>query len=281
MKNQSENVLTGTEGGRVEIYCNYPDGYKYVSHYFCRHPCGYSDVLIKTEKADKVTSKDRYSILNTASAQSLSITIRNLRLGDSGVYYCGVDQWGKDTLSKVVVTVKVSPNTISPASTHQTTESTEKSSGTTVTQITTDNSTTYEQASSTTWSTHSSALLINSTTYGSSPEQPSQSSIMFELPIYGGVLGLLLCCVLVALVILYRRRSNTHSTTLKPPAPENQISDPPFNQEEVYHIYDEMLAVYSLAGPANTENSSETYSVIQHVPPMEEDSSLYSLIAPH
>ncbi|KAL7828705.1 hypothetical protein SRHO_G00323390 [Serrasalmus rhombeus] len=273
MKNQSGNVF-GTEGGRVEISCNYPDGYLYASHYFCRHPCGYSDVLIKTEKADKVTSKGRYSILNTPSARSFSVTIRNLRSGDSGVYYCGIDQWGKDTLSKVVVTVR-------KASTHQTTESTEKSSGTPVTQITTDNSMTYEQASSTTWSTHSSAQLINSTTYGSSPEQPSQSSIMFELPIYGGVLGLLLCCVLVALVILYRRRSNTHSTTLKPPAPENLISEPPLHQEEVCHIYDEMLAVYSLAGPANTENSSETYSVIQYVPPMEEDSCLYSLIAPH
>ncbi|XP_017548972.1 CMRF35-like molecule 5 isoform X2 [Pygocentrus nattereri] len=257
MKNQSGNVFTGTEGGSVEIYCNYPDGYQYVSHYFCRHPCGYSDVLIKTERADKVTSKGRYSVLNTASARSFSVTIRNLRSGDSGVYYCGIDQWGKDTLSKVVVTVK--KVSTSPASTHQTTESTEKSSSTPVTQFTT----------------------VNSTTYRSSPEQPSQSSIMFELPIYGGVLGLLLCCFLVALVILYRRRSNTHSTTLKPPAPENLISEPPLHQEEVCHIYDEMLAVYSLAGPANTENSSETYSVLQYVPPMEEDSSLYSLIGPH
>ncbi|KAL7884834.1 hypothetical protein AOLI_G00076040 [Acnodon oligacanthus] len=274
MKNQSGNVFTGAEGGRVEIYCNYRDEYKYVSHYFCRHPCGYSDVLIKTEKADKVTSKGRYSILNTVSATSLSVTIRNLRLKDSGVYYCGVDQWGKDTLSKVVVTVR-------KALTHQTTESTEKSSATTVTQITTDNSITYEQAPSTTWSKHSSSLLINSTTYESSTEQPSQSSIMFELSVYGGVLGLLLCCVLVALVVLYRRRFNMHSSTLKPPAPENQISGPPLNQEAVYHIYDEMLAVYSLAGPANTENSSETYSVIQHVPPTEEDSSLYTLIDPH
>ncbi|XP_036434617.1 CMRF35-like molecule 5 [Colossoma macropomum] len=260
MKNQSGNVFTGTEGGRVEIYCNYPDGYQYVSQYFCRHPCSHSDVLIKTEKADKVTSEGRYSILNTVSAQSLSVTIRNLRLGDSGVYYCGVDKWGKDRLSKVVVTVrKVSPNSTTPASTHETAKSTEQASSNTVTQIST----------------------VNSTTYGSSTKQSSQSSVMFEFPIYGGVLGLLLCCVLVALVVLYRRRSNTHSTTLKPPAPENQFSDPPLNQEEVYHIYDEMLAVYSLAGPADKENSSETYSVIQHVPPTEEDSCLYSLIAPH
>ena len=52
-------------------------------------------------------------------------------------------------------------------------------------------------------------------------------------------------------------------------------------KEEVCHVYDEMLAVYSLAGPATVVNSSETYSVIQYIRPTAEDSSLYSLIAPH
>ncbi|KAL7884832.1 hypothetical protein AOLI_G00076020 [Acnodon oligacanthus] len=141
MKNQSGNVFTGAEGGRVEIYCNYRDEFKYVSHYFCRHPCGYSDVLIKTEKADKVTSKGRYSILNIVSALSLSVTIRNLRLKDSGVYYCGVDQWGKDTLSKVVVTVRkvhsvssimIPASESSKQSDHQLTQSTDRAIATVV-----------------------------------------------------------------------------------------------------------------------------------------------------
>ncbi|XP_036434621.1 CMRF35-like molecule 1 isoform X2 [Colossoma macropomum] len=194
MKNQSGNVFTGTEGGRVEISCNYPDGYQYVSHYFCHHPCGYSDVLIETQKADKVTSKGRYSILNIVSTRSLSVTIRNLRLGDSGVYYCGVDKWGKDRLSKVEVTVrKVTPKpTAAPLSTLQTT--TDLSSVSTVTKITADFSSKYEQAASTTQSTH--------------------PSVLQELPVYGGVLGLFLCCALVAFVVLYRRPSNAHATPL-------------------------------------------------------------------
>uniref|UniRef100_A0AAR2LWN7 Immunoglobulin domain-containing protein n=1 Tax=Pygocentrus nattereri TaxID=42514 RepID=A0AAR2LWN7_PYGNA len=94
MKSQIGNVFTGTEGGSVKIPCNYPDEYQYMAKYLCRDP------------SDKVTSKGRYSVLNTASARSFSVTIRNLRSGDSGVYYCGVDQWGKDTLSEVVVTVR-------------------------------------------------------------------------------------------------------------------------------------------------------------------------------
>ncbi|KAG9270826.1 CMRF35-like molecule 5 [Astyanax mexicanus] len=99
-------VFTGTEGGRVEIYCRYKDSYQYSNHYFCRDPCRYSDVLIETQKADIPVSKGRYSILNFVTAKRVSVTIKNLRLTDSGVYYCGVDKWGSDTLTKVEISVK-------------------------------------------------------------------------------------------------------------------------------------------------------------------------------
>ncbi|KAG9270825.1 CMRF35-like molecule 5 [Astyanax mexicanus] len=115
-------VFTGTEGGSVEIYCRYRDSYQYSKQYFCRAPCRYSDVLIETQKADIVVSKGRYSILNTVTALSVSVTIKNLRLTDSGVYYCGVDQWGSDTLTEVQISVKKAEANLS--STPQTTGST-------------------------------------------------------------------------------------------------------------------------------------------------------------
>uniref|UniRef100_A0A3B1JAJ3 Immunoglobulin domain-containing protein n=1 Tax=Astyanax mexicanus TaxID=7994 RepID=A0A3B1JAJ3_ASTMX len=99
-------VFTGTEGGSVEINCSYRDSYLYSKHYFCRAPCRYSDVLIETQKADIVVSKGRYSIINTVNAQSVSVTIKNLRLTDSGVYYCGVDKRGSDIFTKVQISVK-------------------------------------------------------------------------------------------------------------------------------------------------------------------------------
>ncbi|XP_072537708.1 CMRF35-like molecule 2 [Salminus brasiliensis] len=127
VETNSGNVFVGTEGGSVEIRCRYPDSYILTPKYFCRDPCGYSDVFIETQKDDEVVFKGRYSILNTVSARSISVTIRNLRLKDSGVYYCGVDTWGKDILIKVQVSVrKVSasaqPST-APLSTLPTTES--------------------------------------------------------------------------------------------------------------------------------------------------------------
>uniref|UniRef100_A0A3B1J6V4 Ig-like domain-containing protein n=1 Tax=Astyanax mexicanus TaxID=7994 RepID=A0A3B1J6V4_ASTMX len=100
------SVFTGTEGGRVEIYCRYKDSYQYSNHYFCHAPCRYSDVLIETQKADIPVSKGRYSILNTVTAKSVSVTIKNLSLKDSGVYYCGVSEWGSDTLTKIEISVK-------------------------------------------------------------------------------------------------------------------------------------------------------------------------------
>ncbi|KAF4072430.1 hypothetical protein AMELA_G00262760 [Ameiurus melas] len=90
----------------------------------------------------------------------------------------------------------------------------------------------------------------------------------------------MLCCVLVALVVLYRKKF-THITTLKPAAPAIQISHPAPDQEDICHVYDEMLAVNTLAGPAVGDDSSATYSTIQLPDPADNDCSLYSLVAPH
>ncbi|XP_053479901.1 CMRF35-like molecule 1 isoform X2 [Ictalurus furcatus] len=236
MKIKAESVFTGTEGGSVDISCQYPDGYQYTPMYFCRDPCSYSDVLIQSVKADTVISEGRYTALNTLSTRSFSVTIRQLTLKDSGVYYCGVDKWGKDKLTKVKLTVSEAVPTVStraPVSRqNQIPEVTESPCATTVITAT------------------AGQLFV----------------------VCGGVLGLMLCCVLAALLILYRKKS-THITTLKPAAPAIQISHPPPDQENICHVYDEMLAVYTLAGPPVGDESSATYSTIQLPAPADNDCS--------
>ncbi|XP_017323771.1 CMRF35-like molecule 5 [Ictalurus punctatus] len=269
MKIKAESVFTGTEGGSVDISCKYPAGYQYTPMYFCRDLCSYSDVLIKSVKADTVISEGRYTALNTLSTRSFSVTIRQLTLKDSGVYYCGVDKWGKDKLTKVKLTVSQvhAVSTHAPVSRqNQISEVTLLFNATKVITTPSDHSTSYEQASST-----------NQTQHSLNPHG-------HLLPVCGGVLGLMLCCVLAALVIVYRKTSNTYSSwklaCCLPPAPENQIPNSSADQD-IYHVYDEMLAVHSSAGPPVGDDSSATYSTIQLPAPADNDCSPYSLVAPH
>ncbi|KAG7332552.1 hypothetical protein KOW79_004386 [Hemibagrus wyckioides] len=255
-ESKAESVFNGTEGGSVNISCEYPDGYQKNTMYVCHDPCTYSDVLIKSEKVDQVVSKGRYTALNTPSEQSFSVTIRNLTLND-GVYYCGVEKWFMDILIEVKLTVtKVVLQCQSP-------DVTQLPCATTLISCTADNFTSVEQASSTTQPQHSLDPHIQ------------------LLVVCGGVLGLMLCCVLATLVILYRKKSSTQNTSLKPPAPESQISHPSSDQEDIWHVYDDMLTVYSLAGPARGDQSSATYGTIQLPAPANNDCSLYSLVTPH
>ncbi|XP_041953961.1 CMRF35-like molecule 5 [Alosa sapidissima] len=110
--------VSGTEGGRVELTCPYPDQHIYTPKYFCRESCiMWSDVLITSEKAGDGVTKGRYFALDTTSARTFCVIIKNLQLGDAGVYYCGLNQWGSDTKTKVVLTVSKAPTPVSPLST--------------------------------------------------------------------------------------------------------------------------------------------------------------------
>uniref|UniRef100_A0A671PTW0 Immunoglobulin V-set domain-containing protein n=1 Tax=Sinocyclocheilus anshuiensis TaxID=1608454 RepID=A0A671PTW0_9TELE len=104
---KSGNVYEGTVGETVEIRCPYRDDYKYTPKYFCRHPCKSDRVLIKSAKSDQVVSNGRYSLIDIVSGLFFTVTIKHLRLTDSGVYHCGIDQWFSDTLNKVSQTVHV------------------------------------------------------------------------------------------------------------------------------------------------------------------------------
>ncbi len=100
----SGNIYVGTVGETVAIRCTYPDKHIYTPKYFCRHPCK-SSVLIKNAKFNQVVSDGRYSMIDTVSGRFFTVTIKHLRLTDSGVYYCGLDQWFIDTQNKVHLSV--------------------------------------------------------------------------------------------------------------------------------------------------------------------------------
>ncbi|XP_066559550.1 CMRF35-like molecule 1 [Amia ocellicauda] len=105
----ADRRVTGAEGGRVEIKCPYQDGYQYRVKYWCRDSCGNKDVLIRTGKADTVVTAGRFYLINSVSAKTFTVWMNRLTLQDSGVYYCGVEDWGKDTLTKIHLSVIEAP----------------------------------------------------------------------------------------------------------------------------------------------------------------------------
>ncbi|XP_069046368.1 CMRF35-like molecule 7 [Lepisosteus oculatus] len=109
----AERRVNGSEGGRVEIECYYPDGYQHKEKYWCRDPCWNKDVLIKTGKTDIEVTVGRFSLFVNTSVRTFTVTMNNLTLQDTAVYYCGLEQWGPDKYTKIIVSTDTRAPTVS------------------------------------------------------------------------------------------------------------------------------------------------------------------------
>ena len=106
MSGKRKNGSHGREGGCLDIICSYPDGYQNVPKYLCLHPCTTKNhVLIKSEKANDVVQNGRFSLYDNVHGRTFTVTIKHLESQDAGSYYCGLDQWGRDVMIKVEVSV--------------------------------------------------------------------------------------------------------------------------------------------------------------------------------
>ncbi|KAM9792664.1 CMRF35-like molecule 7 [Neosynchiropus ocellatus] len=90
--------LTGTEGEAITVSCSHSNAYTNTK-YFCRGECTHSDVLITS----KGPNTAKYRI--TDRGNDFDVTIYNLEVKDSGLYWCGIDRVGVDTYTRVDLTV--------------------------------------------------------------------------------------------------------------------------------------------------------------------------------
>ncbi|XP_053713485.1 CMRF35-like molecule 5 [Synchiropus splendidus] len=94
--------LTGKEGEDITITCSHSNAYGNTK-YFCRGECDYKDILITSEGPNTA----KYHI--TDRGNDFDVTIYNLEVKDSGLYWCGIDRVGVDTYTRVDLTVEKAP----------------------------------------------------------------------------------------------------------------------------------------------------------------------------
>ncbi|XP_072567733.1 polymeric immunoglobulin receptor-like [Paramormyrops kingsleyae] len=77
-------------GGSVTIPCSYEDSYKTHVKYWCRE--NYSlDPCTPIVRSDYPQKKDEVSIRDDPDQSVFTVTMNNLKTGDSGCYWCGVE----------------------------------------------------------------------------------------------------------------------------------------------------------------------------------------------
>uniref|UniRef100_A0A8C6P7P9 Immunoglobulin domain-containing protein n=1 Tax=Nothobranchius furzeri TaxID=105023 RepID=A0A8C6P7P9_NOTFU len=91
-------AITGEVGNPIEVKCSHTYADTNVK-YFCKDPCYDKDVLITS----KTISNKKYTIREEGN--TFYVTIHNLKLEDSGTYWCGIERVGADTYNKVLLTV--------------------------------------------------------------------------------------------------------------------------------------------------------------------------------
>ncbi|XP_036413399.1 CMRF35-like molecule 7 isoform X2 [Colossoma macropomum] len=100
-------ALTGVRvkaplGGNASVHCPYQRGSELYPKYFSK---GREKVEMVKAKSTTWSMEGRFSLEDDREKREFTVTIRNLSVDDTGVYWCGVDDWGPDTLTEVLLDV--------------------------------------------------------------------------------------------------------------------------------------------------------------------------------
>ncbi|XP_067258647.1 CMRF35-like molecule 1 [Chanodichthys erythropterus] len=112
-------TVRGTEGESVIIKCPYAKGYEDSYKYFYKGVFRESVIILRS---DGGKSKDRFSLQDDRQTRSFTVTIRNLKTEDAGIYGCRAG-WGEFKEIQLIVNrapqrprpVQISTSTLHPA----------------------------------------------------------------------------------------------------------------------------------------------------------------------
>ncbi|XP_051725813.1 CMRF35-like molecule 3 isoform X5 [Ctenopharyngodon idella] len=84
-------TVRGTEGEPVSINCPYPGGYENSYKYFYKGVYRENNIILQS---DGKKSSPRFSLKDDHKTRSFTVTIRNLKMEDAGLYGC-IAGWGE------------------------------------------------------------------------------------------------------------------------------------------------------------------------------------------
>ncbi|KAH0518649.1 CMRF35-like molecule 1 [Microtus ochrogaster] len=98
-------MVSGHEQGSLTVRCRYDSSWKDYKKYWCRgadwKTC---ETLVETDM-EQVVKKDRVSIRDDRTDSVITVTMRELRISDGGVYWCAIERFGPDHKFKVNVNI--------------------------------------------------------------------------------------------------------------------------------------------------------------------------------
>ncbi|XP_069460738.1 CMRF35-like molecule 3 [Ambystoma mexicanum] len=104
---------SGTSGSSLTLDYKYQSHLMGYKHYWCRgNHWFYCTIVVQSTGSEEEVKEGRFSIKDNHKALTVSVTMRDLTLEDSGIYWCGTEKTGIDEMYKVHVTISASDPTV-------------------------------------------------------------------------------------------------------------------------------------------------------------------------
>lgn len=98
--------VRGLEQGSLEVQCRYDPKWKVYVKWWCRGAVWRTcKVLVRTTGSEQEVRENRVSIRDDQRSHTFTVTMKELKLEDTGVYWCGIERTGTDPGIPVNVTI--------------------------------------------------------------------------------------------------------------------------------------------------------------------------------
>ncbi|XP_076791611.1 polymeric immunoglobulin receptor-like isoform X2 [Arvicanthis niloticus] len=98
--------VSGQEKGSLTVKCRYASGWNDYNKYWCQGDYWKTcEILVETDGSERLEKKNRVSIRDDQRGCIFTVTMKDLRMSDAGIYWCGITKAGNDHMFQVSVKI--------------------------------------------------------------------------------------------------------------------------------------------------------------------------------